>query len=343
MRERLLKILRCTECKNNTFSLEKIEDGKLEIKNGKIVCRNCTNVYQIEDGIVSFLKNASSDVMRERRTMDEDEYITDGQGNRYKITSDTIEKFKKQFLSLPEGNGTHFFKRGGSFQTIREGSSRFYSTLNSLAITGKESILEIGACFSYAAFRFAERGCRVVALDISNYLKVAALFAEKAYFDRIFSDIHRMPFVDNTFDIVFGSAVLHHSKDLAKVFREIHRVLKVGGRLVLINESARGIFEEVHPSFKEMEARGFGDTSYTIPQWKKAAYEGGFKKLEIDFLSLADDYISRHKNRDSKDNFKLKSAYFITRYRTLERCLLNLIKLHRIFFRPKSWKLVCYK
>ena len=212
-----------------------------------------------------------------------------------------------------------------------------------LNLRGSERILEIGACFSSSSFNFAKKGCRVAALDISNYLKASNVFVKKAYFDRIFSDMHNMPFADDAFDIVFASAALHHSKDLKAVFEEIRRVLKPGGRVILINESARGIFEKTHPVYKEMNDKGFGDTCYTLSEWKKGALEAGFKNVKIEFLSIADDYITRHKNRGSKDTIKLNLAYFIKNHKKLESFLLSLLIFERFLFRPKSWRLVSYK
>ena len=92
-----------------------------------------------------------------------------------------------------------------------------------------------------------------------------------------------------------------------------------------------------------MSERGFNDTSYTILDWEKGARAGGFKKIRIDFLSLADDYITRHKNRGSIDNIKLRLAHFIKAHRRIERFLLFLLIPQRLFFRPKSWRIVCYK
>ena len=343
MRETLLKFLRCPSCLSNSLSLSIDGSNQTEIRSGEIVCNHCSNNYKIEDGIIDFLNNANANVLRERSAMDDDQYITDESGNKYKIRNETIEKFKDKLITLPEGDGSYLFKRGGSFQSTAEASDRFYSALSDLSLTGREKILEIGACFSYASFKFAKKGCSVVALDISNYLRVSDLFIKEAYFDRIFSDMHFMPFVDSTYDIVFGSAILHHSKNLKDAFKEIRRVLKPGGKLVLINEAARGVFEKIHPVFKQMEEKGFGDTSYAIPEWIKGAQEGGFKKIRIVFSSLADDYITRHKNRNSKPSFKIELAHFFQKNRKLESFVLFFTVLPRFLFRPKSWKLICYK
>lgn len=343
MRKQILSHLRCPACLNNSLSLAKIIHNDCEIKSGEVICFHCGALYAIEDGIIDFLDKTNTRVMRERKAMDEEEYITDEAGNKHKITDEAIQRFKDKFLALPEGDGTYFFKRGGSFQSISEASDRFYSALECLRLSGNETILEIGASFSYASSKFAKLGCSAVALDISNYLKVSSLFIKNAYYDRVFSDMHNIPFKDETFDVVFGAAVLHHSNDLKAAFNEIHRVLRPGGKVMLINEPSRGILERVHPVFEEMEKKGYGDISYTIPQWYRSAKQGGFKKIKIEFLSLADDYITRHKNRNTQDNFKLRLARFFQKRRGLEKLVLAMLILPRLLFRQKSWSLVGYK
>ncbi|MFA4990103.1 MAG: methyltransferase domain-containing protein [Candidatus Omnitrophota bacterium] len=345
MRKQLLASLMCInqDCKGNSFSLMEDESNSVEIVNGTLKCNKCGVSYKIENGIVNFLCDMNKAISREREAMDADDYIKDKGGNKYKINAESIRKFSDVFFALPEGDGSYFFKRGGSFQTIAEASDRFYSTLDQLRLTGREKILEIGASFSYASFKFAQKGCSVVATDISNYLKVSGLFVGKAYYDRMFSDMHNIPFIDNTFDMVFAAAVLHHSKNLKKVFSEIYRVLKPGGRLVLINETSRGVLERIHPVYKEMEEKGYGDTAYTLIEWSKAARGGGFKNARVEFLSLAADYVTRRRNRGAKVDFKLRLAYFLKKHQKLERFLLWFTILPRMLTRPKSWRLICYK
>jgi ubiquinone/menaquinone biosynthesis C-methylase UbiE len=53
------------------------------------------------------------------------------------------------------------------------------------------------------------------------------------------ADAERLPYDDETFDIVIGHAVLHHIPDLDVSFREILRVLKPGGRFVFAGEPTR--------------------------------------------------------------------------------------------------------
>jgi ubiquinone/menaquinone biosynthesis C-methylase UbiE len=49
-------------------------------------------------------------------------------------------------------------------------------------------------------------------------------------------DAQRLPFPDDSFDLVFGHAVLHHLPDLDAAFSEFRRVLRPGGRVAFCGE-----------------------------------------------------------------------------------------------------------
>ena len=53
------------------------------------------------------------------------------------------------------------------------------------------------------------------------------------------ADAERMPYDDDTFDLVVGHAVLHHIPDVELAFREMLRVLRPGGRFVFAGEPTR--------------------------------------------------------------------------------------------------------
>lgn len=343
MRKNLLSSLICLKCKNSSFQLEEIEKDPVEIRRGRLLCKSCNAVYEIDSGIIDFLKDATEDVRREQEAVESEQYLHDDKGNRYGINKSSIERFREQFLLLPEGDGSYFFKRGGCFQSIAEGATRFYDTLERMNLRGGEKILSLGDGFGYASCKFASRGCKVVALDIAKYLFTTDLYIKKAYFDRIFSDMHNMPFKDNMFDMVFCSAVLHHSKNLKGVFSEILRILKPGGRVFVINESARGVLERVNPLFEDLNKRGYSDTAYTMPEWSRAVVSAGFRDVGLEFLSLGDDYIARQKSKGRKKSLFLGLAFFFKRHPGIEKVLLFLMRYPRVLFRPKSWRMICYK
>jgi ubiquinone/menaquinone biosynthesis C-methylase UbiE len=53
------------------------------------------------------------------------------------------------------------------------------------------------------------------------------------------ADAERLPFADQSFDLVLGHAVLHHIPDLARAFAEFERVLAPGGTLLFAGEPSR--------------------------------------------------------------------------------------------------------
>ena len=53
------------------------------------------------------------------------------------------------------------------------------------------------------------------------------------------ADAQRLPYADDTFDVVVGHAVLHHLPDVELALRESLRVLKPGGRFVFAGEPSR--------------------------------------------------------------------------------------------------------
>lgn len=104
--------------------------------------------------------------------------------------------------------------------------------------------LEIGAGTGYFSLNLLQAGLinSATATDISPGM----LEALEANAERLglkvqtkLAEAERLPFEDESFDLVFGHAVLHHIPDLAQGFAEFHRVLHPGGTIAFCGEPSR--------------------------------------------------------------------------------------------------------
>jgi SAM-dependent methyltransferase len=102
-------------------------------------------------------------------------------------------------------------------------------------VTGRR-IVDFGCGSGANTVLLANRGAHVWGIDISeDLLRLAkrrlAVSGRDDEASFIAGSAHDMPFPDNSIDVVFGIAILHHL-DLDLVSREVRRVLKPGGRAI---------------------------------------------------------------------------------------------------------------
>jgi SAM-dependent methyltransferase len=104
--------------------------------------------------------------------------------------------------------------------------------------------LEIGAGTGYFTLNLMQAGVlrEAVATDISpGMLSALSASAEDLGLpvETRECEAASLPFEDDSFDLVFGHAVLHHLPDLAGAFREFRRVLRPGGVVAFCGEPSR--------------------------------------------------------------------------------------------------------
>jgi SAM-dependent methyltransferase len=115
-------------------------------------------------------------------------------------------------------------------------------------------VLDAAAGRGRAAFRAAAAGARsVVAFDIAQeMLTITAsnLREEPAaeVITLVQGDLHAMPFVDGSFDIVLLLEVLLHVAEPAEVMRECQRVLRPGGMLAVTTNGANPVSRLAQPA-----------------------------------------------------------------------------------------------
>jgi ubiquinone/menaquinone biosynthesis C-methylase UbiE len=103
------------------------------------------------------------------------------------------------------------------------------------------SALDVGSGTGHVAVKLAKHGgfARVVATDISPKMLACArrsAAAEGCAVETVETDMVRLPFEDETFDLVVGCAVLHHLPDPVAFMPEVLRVLRPGAPCIFIGD-----------------------------------------------------------------------------------------------------------
>jgi len=106
-----------------------------------------------------------------------------------------------------------------------------FSTLSSI------DVLEIGVGLGTHAQLIAPRARSYVGIDITDYavattrrrLKLNGVSATILQMDA-----ERMQFPDQSFDLIWTWGVIHHSANTAQILSEMHRVLRPGGRAIVM-------------------------------------------------------------------------------------------------------------
>jgi ArsR family transcriptional regulator len=146
-----------------------------------------------------------------------------------------------------------------------------------------ETVLDLGSgagfdCF-LAARKVGPKG-RVIGIDMADEMVAKARDnASKQNYDNVefkLGDIEELPFEDNSFDVVISNCVINLAPDKAKVFQEVYRVLKDGGRLYLSDIVLLGELTEEQKKNEELIAGCVGG-ALLKDDYLKIIKEAGFK------------------------------------------------------------------
>ena len=213
----------CPACKHKNFNMQ--ADGK----NSALHCLNCNKQYPVIDDI-PFLSHQKSN------------------GEDSKID---IKKFWGQLYKTVYADNDLSIVQNKLEQQLSELERLFFHRKH-LAVTempvsklkGKR-VLEIGSgAGAHSAF-FAFKGADMFSMDITPERVVATgkkldLLGRGEHI-ALQADAECLPFPDDHFDIAYSNGVLHHTPQTEQAISEVYRVLKPGGRAVIMLY-ARGSF-----------------------------------------------------------------------------------------------------
>jgi SAM-dependent methyltransferase len=258
-------MLACPRCHaERPFDVEVREKDEREIRAGELTCRSCGHRAPIQDGIVDLFHDPPEFVTREAAGLERFAELMRADGWD-----------RERILALPYEQSGYWFGQGAAMERLFE----------IMEFEPGATLVDIGSNTCWASNIFATRGLRVTALDIATTqmqgLRTADWWFEAngVYFERILSLMFAPALASDSFDYVFCSEVLHHNhhENLRRTLGELHRVLKPGGKLIVVNEPLRFPTNRKRDFGEEVAEFEGHEHVYYAHEYLLAARRAGFK------------------------------------------------------------------
>lgn len=176
------------------------------------------------------------------------------------------------------------------------------NNLSFLEINPGDRILDMGCGKGFEtieAAKLAGDSGEAVGLDITpKMLDTAEENARKQNVGNIrftVGDIEDLPFENMSFNAVMSNCVINHAKNKSKVYKEIYRILKTGGRFVVSDAVTKQPLPESIKNDPDQWAACFGG-AITEEEYLNSIGEAGFREIEIlkrrEYLKNGYDFIS---------------------------------------------------
>lgn len=144
-------------------------------------------------------------------------------------------------------------------------SSRWFCNpdrlLSLLELTGEEAVADLGGGTGLYAAAFSPHCRSVTVIDESARMLSRVPGAENVSVMR--ADIRSLPIPDNSYDDALMIDVVHHVPSAEKAIAEAHRILKPGGRLLVVDFDAHSIKTRL---IRPFEVLLFGHIHYRTPE-----------------------------------------------------------------------------
>jgi ubiquinone/menaquinone biosynthesis C-methylase UbiE/uncharacterized protein YbaR (Trm112 family) len=268
VKRELLALLRCPSCHCGELQLtDETNDGR-EIRQGRLTCQVCQAERSVSDGVADLMLDPPAEVVAEAEGLKRfaEEMLRDGWD-------------RDRVLRLPYEEHGYWFGQAKAMERL----------FKRVPFTPGQSILDIGANTCWASATFARAGLRTVALDISmtemQGLRTADWWFERqgTYFERVLAQMSDLPFADGSFDWVFCCEALHHNDRLrmTETLREIRRVLRPGGSLLIVNEPLRWPSDLKRDHASEVAQFEGNEHVYFFLEYLRSAWRAGFRRLQL--------------------------------------------------------------
>lgn len=265
-----MALLRCPSCGSpSSLQLDATAEDQRETREGRLRCRSCRLERPVRDGVADLLLDPTPEVVAEAEGLE-----------RFALQMSRDGWDRARVLALPD-------EESGYWCGQRQAMERLLETV---PLAPGQSILDVGSNTCWATATFARIGLRAVALDISMVemqgLRTADWWFEKdgTYFERVLAQMSALPFAEDSFDWVFCCEVLHHNDrpGMTRALREIHRVLRPGGSLLVINEPLRWPTDLKRDHGAEVAQFDGNEHVYFFPEYLWMARRAGFRSIRME-------------------------------------------------------------
>lgn len=214
-------LLQCPSCHGNSLTAN---------ADGQLTCRGCQASYatDMQENVCSLMATTSNTALKGD--------IKSWWGDLYRqLYADNDQTLTPEILPKQIEDLEELFH-------LRQHMAAVEMPLDQLA---GMTVLEIGPGGGGHSALFQYYGASVVAMDITPE-RVASTAHKLAMIKngegRAYQgDGENLPFRDNSFDIVYSNGVLHHSEDTDCCIDEVYRVLKPGGKAVIMLYSRHSV------------------------------------------------------------------------------------------------------
>lgn len=176
--------------------------------------------------------------------------------------------FKKQKNDIPKPlTDTSWNKVSGWYDTLLESGGTYQSdvilpnVLRLLQLQKGERVLDLACGQGFFSRHFHTVGAKVVGVDLSPNLIALAKKESPREIDFAVSSADALGFLpEKSFDAVVCISAIQNIKNVAGTFSEASRVLKVGGRLLVVMN---------HPAFRIPKRSSWGFDEKTAVQYRR--------------------------------------------------------------------------
>jgi SAM-dependent methyltransferase len=232
VRAELAAILRCPACHREGMTLTASTCDRQEVRDGELLCAGCANTFPIQRGVAHLLHDPPAHIEAEARGLE-----------RFAERMRLDGWDRSAVRSLPYRPHGYWHVQARSIHQL----------LTTVDFQRGQRLLDVGSNTCWATNHFAERGLQSIALDIVTTelqgLHTADYFIDdgSVFFERVLGTMTDIPLATGSLDYVYCCEVMHHNdpQSLRRTFMECYRVLRPGGRLLVVNETLKVLKDPV--------------------------------------------------------------------------------------------------